>query len=116
MAEYKQGDVVDSLYGRARVDRRVADAPGGIAMYQCTPLHWTLAQKCIPVFNLNAESMNLVVLDKGTDVRTNYGGKGVIREIRSTPQAKHFIVTLKNWRLAQGQSPILYLEPASVFM
>jgi hypothetical protein len=34
--------------------------------------------------------------------------------VRSTPAAKHYIVTLKSWRLAQGQSPILYLDPASV--
>jgi hypothetical protein len=83
-------------------------------MYVCTPLHWRLAQKCIPVFHINSDYMKGVSLVAGTDIRTNYGGKGVIREVRSTEQAQHDIVTLKNWKLAQGQSPILYLEPGSV--
>ena len=114
MPEFKDGDVVDCLYGRAKVDSRLPDAPDGTPMYRCTPLHWTLAQKCVPVFNLNSEWMKLVTLEKGTAVRCNYGGKGVIRDVRSTPSATHFIVTLKNWALAQGQSPILYLDPSSV--
>ena len=111
---FKAGDIVDTLYGRCRINRRKEDAWNGGAMFEATPLHWQLAQKCIPVFHLNAESMALVSFIAGTEIRCNYGGKGVIREVRSTPAAKHYIVTLKSWRLAQGQSPILYLDPASV--
>lgn len=110
---FKNGDIVDCMYGRCKVNQQKSDS-NNTKMYQCTPLHWTLAQKCIPVFNLNEESMKLVTLSVGTDIRCPYGGKGTIKEIRAVGSIKHFIVTLKNWQLAQGQSPTLYLDPQSV--
>ena len=105
---YAAGDIVDSMYGRCVVDSQKGN------LYSCTPLHWRLAQNCIPVFNLNPESMTRVSLVAGTDVRCNYGGKGTIKEVRVVNGIEHFIVSLKNWQLAQGQSPVLYLERQSV--
>jgi hypothetical protein len=112
MAAFNVGDIVDSMYGRCRVDKKKEGTKA--EMYECTPLHWVLAQKCVPVFNLNVEGMKKVSLVKGTEVRCNYGGKGVINEVREVAGVKHYVVTLKNWQLAQGQSPTLYLDPQSV--
>ena len=105
---FQAGDIVDSMYGRCQVDSKKGE------LYACTPLHWRLAQSCVPVFNLNPESMKKVELVAGTDVRCSYGGKGTISEVRNVANVLHYVVHLKNWQLAQGQSPILYLERNAV--
>lgn len=106
---FAPGDIVDSMYGRCKVDSATSSS-----LFRCTPLHWRLAMSCVPVFNLNPESMKKVDLVAGTAVRTGYGGKGTIDEVRSVSGVLHYIVSLKTWKLAQGQSPILYLEKNSV--
>lgn len=83
-------------------------------LFSCIPLHWRLANSCVPIFNLNPDSMKKVELVPGTDVRCPYGGKGTLTEVRSVEGVLHYVVRLKNWQLAQGQSPILYLERNAV--
>jgi hypothetical protein len=46
---------------------------------------------------------------KGDEVMTVYG-QGYIEQIRE----KDFVVKLRNWALAQGQSPTCYLDPACI--
>jgi len=95
------GNIIDCPYGRCKVMKR-GEAPG---MWECTPLSWSLAQNCLPHFHLNESSMQPVPLCVGDVIKCNYGGMGRIEEVR----ASDFVVTLDNWKLAQGQSPRLYL-------
>ena len=93
---------MDSQYGKARIDAVQQED----AMYKCTPLHWTLAQQCVPCFHLNAASMQRVNFKAGDLVMCAYGGLGQIQSVRETD----FVITLKNWALANGKSPVLYLN------
>ena len=97
-----QGEVVDCMYGRCRVDEVRADD-----MVKCTPLSWRLAAGQLPVFYLNKESVKPATVRVGDVVKCNYGGVGSVVEVRETGD---YVITLANWKLAQGQSPRLYLQ------
>jgi len=100
-----QGDVVDCMYGRCRVDE-VREDDG---MVIATPLSWRLAAGQLPVFYLNKESVKPATVRVGDVVKCNYGGLGTVVEVREAD----FVITLQNWKLAQGQSPSLYLQRES---
>lgn len=102
-SEFKVGDVVECMYGRCKVKAiRSSDQ-----MYQCIPTSWVLAQGSLPVFYLNLSSISALKLKVGDDIICNYGGVGKIEAIR---EQGDFVIRLANWKLAQGQSPHLYLS------
>jgi tetratricopeptide (TPR) repeat protein len=59
---------------------------------------------------MNKESVKAVEYAVGDSVWAQYGGEGVIQKI--TPL--HFVVTLKNWQLADGKSPTLFLAADAI--
>ena len=78
----------------------------------CIPVAWELAEYSAsqPRFYMNDESISLVRYKVGDRVWSQYGGEGEIVEVRES----HYVVTLKNWRLADGKSPILYLQYSAI--
>ena len=103
------GDVIDTAYGRAKIISRSRSSDGKV-MFKCTPVSWVLAQGCRPTFFLNQESISPALLREGDCVKCQYGGVGRIVEVREDD----YVVSLDNWKLAQGQSPKLYLSLAAL--
>ena len=63
-----------------------------------------------PRFYMNTESISLVQYKVGDLVWSQYGGEGEIIEVREN----HYVVTLKNWQLADGKSPKQYLQYSAI--
>ena len=76
-------------------------------MYHCTATTWHLAQGCLPRFHLNADALSPAQYRVGDSVLCSYGGVGQIQAVRGD---NDFVVTLTNWSLATGKSPVLFLN------
>ena len=74
------------------------------------PTGWTMARETKPTFFLNPKDVKPVYV-VGTHVFLTYG-EGIIIEFREADNM--YIVELLNWKLAQGQSPSLYLQESSL--
>ena len=82
-------------------------------MHIVKPVNWKLANDKPPTCYLQPETMKLAMspgFKEGDDVITIYGNGNVVK-VREVE--KDIVVTLKNWALAQGQSPTLYLQPSA---
>lgn len=96
--------IVSTPYGNGRV-KQVREIH-----VEVEPLQWTLARAQKPVFYINKQAVSPLFF-VGDQVST-FAGDGVIEAIRSEDAV--YIVTLHKWRLAQGQSPKLYLQKQSL--
>ena len=73
------------------------------------PTSWKLANNCTPVFYMNPKDVKtLFAVD---DMVSCSFGKGQIKDIRA--DGIH-IVTLANWALADGKSPVLYMQESAL--
>lgn len=72
--------------------------------------HWKLAQGQSPTCYLNADAIK-PLFTVGQAVKTIYG-RGYIESIRL--QSGDYVVKLDHWKLAQKQSPTLYLAHDSI--
>mmetsp|Transcript_5643 Transcript_5643/g.5843 ORF Transcript_5643/g.5843 Transcript_5643/m.5843 type:complete len:227 (-) Transcript_5643:43-723(-) len=100
------GAMVSTGYGPARVQSIRGDG-----MHIAKPINWKLANNTIATFYLNADAVNLTFtagLNEGDEVMTVYG-QGYIERVRESD----VVVKLRNWALAQGQSPTLYVSPST---
>lgn len=98
-------DVIETPYGRCVVQET---RPKLV----CIPVAWELAEYSAsqPRFYLNDESISQIQYKVGDRVWSQYGGEGEIIEVRE----QHFVVTLKNWQLADGKSPTQYLQYSAI--
>ena len=96
-------------YGECVVDS-VRETPFRSVL--CTPVEWKLADysSSQPRFFLNPRDVRKKLLVPGDLVKCAYGGAGKIVEVRQS----HYVVTLDNWQLADGKSPVLYLMHSAV--
>lgn len=81
----------------------------GDGTHICRPLNWKLAGTSIATLYLQPEQVSLTQtsgLEEGDEVMTVYG-QGFIEKHRGAD----VVVKLRNWALAQGQSPTCHLEP-----
>ena len=112
-SDFKVFDIVSTVYGVGFVlEVRSTD-------YVVKLMNWKLAQGQSPTLYLAKESMRRIelvpaVLDtktvaKGDNVVTVYGD-GFVESVRK--DKSDYVVRLNNWKLAQGQSPTLYLAKA----
>lgn len=101
------GATVSTTFGPSRIL-----AIRGDGCHVAKPLHWTLANNSTPTLYLNSDSLDFTFtpgFDKGDEVMTVYG-QGYIHEKRDK---NILIVKLRDWKLAQGQSPTLFLAPSA---
>lgn len=92
------------MYGPAKVEAIRADNA-----HICKPIHWKLANDTKATLYLQPDAVKLsqsAGLQEGDEVMTVYG-QGYIEKKRE----HDFVVKLRNWALAQGQSPTCYLAP-----
>ena len=74
------------------------------------PTTWTMARETKPTFFMNPKDVK-PLYSIGTPVFLTYGN-GTIIEYRESDNM--YTVELLNWKLAQGQSPSLYLQECSL--
>jgi hypothetical protein len=79
----------------------------GVVIVEATK--WFLANNKPPVFYMNPA--DVIPLFRVGDMISCSFGKGEIKEVRNDGI---FVVTLANWALADGKSPILYLQESSI--
>lgn len=94
------------MYGPAHLKAIRADN-----MHVAKPLNWKLANDTAATLYLQPEAVKLTHtagLNEGDEVMTVYG-QGYIAKKREAD----LVVKLRNWKLAQGQSPTLYLHPST---
>jgi hypothetical protein len=99
------GSTVSTTYGHATVD-----AIRGDGVHICRPLNWKLANNSVATLYLQADNVKLSQtssFEAGDEVMTVYG-QGYVE----TKREKDLVVKLRNWALAQGQSPTCYLQPS----
>jgi hypothetical protein len=74
------------------------------------PKKWVLANGKAPLFYMNQKDVKILFL-VGDEINCTFGN-GRIKEIRVSEDSNTcvFVVTLSNWILANGKSPILYLQ------
>ena len=110
--DFYAGEVISTPYGDCTVNsiRSATDHCGTSVC--CTPTSWELAEysSSQPRFFMNPTSCTHKLLKVGDRVTCAYGGAGKISEVRDL----HYVVELLNWKLAQGQSPTLYLMHSAV--
>lgn len=78
------------------------------------PLNWKLANNTVATLFLQPDVIKLTQtpgFSEGDEVMTTYG-QGYIEAKRE--QKGDYVVKLRNWKLAQGQSPTLYLQPSAL--
>jgi hypothetical protein len=100
------GATVSTTYGHAQLVSVRADN-----VHVARPLNWKLANNTAATLHLQPDAVKLAHtsgLNEGDEVMTVYG-QGYIVEERKTD----LVVKLRNWKLAQGQSPTLYLQPSA---
>jgi hypothetical protein len=106
MSNALPGTTVLTPFGAAQLVRIRADN-----VHIAKPIHWKLANNTVATMYLQPESILLNQtpgLEEGDEVMTVYG-QGYIEKKRETD----FVVKLRNWALAQGQSPTCYLQAAA---
>jgi hypothetical protein len=74
------------------------------------PTTWKMAGEQKPTFYLNPKDVR-PIFRVGDAVRTVYG-PGQIVKIRETDG--FYVVHMRDWKLASGQSPVLYLDERSL--
>lgn len=73
------------------------------------PLNWLMAGGQKPTFYMNNKDVK-PYYNIGMSVQCSFG-QGEVKEIRNDGI---YVVTLKNWQLADGKSPTLYLNETSL--
>lgn len=100
------GTTVSTVYGQAHLEEIRADN-----VHIARPLNWKLANNTAATLYLQPEAVKLSQtpgFNEGDEVMTVYG-QGYI-----TKKREHdLVVLLRNWKLAQGQSPTCYLHPSA---
>ena len=107
MADALPGTTVLTPFGPAQLLKIRADN-----VHIAKPIHWKLANNTVATLYLQAEAVELHQtsgLHEGDEVMTVYG-QGFIEKKRSTD----FVVKLRHWKLAQGQSPTCYLQASAM--
>ena len=101
---FQAGDAVHTVWG----DGKVQSCRAEDGLYIVLLDNWKLAQGQSPTLYLGADSMrkSAAIFNSGEAVRTVWGN-GTVQSYRATDGL--YIVLLDNWKLAQGQSPTLYL-------
>ena len=74
------------------------------------PTGWTMARDTKPTFYMNPNDVR-ATFTVGSTVFLTYG-EGVITEFRETDSM--YLIKLSDWKLAQGQSPSLYLQESAL--
>ncbi len=77
------------------------------------PLNWFLANNTTATLFLQPEAVKLAQTPsffEGDEVMTTYGQGYVV----SKREQGDYVVKLRNWKLAQGQSPTLYLAESAL--
>ena len=100
------GATVLTTYGPARIEKIRPDHS-----HVARPINWKLANETVATLYLQPEAVvhhQSPGFIEGDEVMTVYG-QGYIHKIRE----HDLVVKLNHWKLAQGQSPTLYLDPAS---
>ena len=103
------GDTVTCAFGTGKIEEYRSED----MIYVVKLFNWKLAQGQSPTLYLNNDSFTVVtkpVIAVGETVTCAFG-TGKIEEYRSAD--KIYAVKLFNWKLAQGQSPTLYLNDSS---
>ena len=107
---FNENDAVNTVWGAGKVQGyRASDG-----LYIVLLDHWKLAQGQSPTLYLGADSMTkaaAAVFTAGDAVNTVWGA-GKVQSLRATDGL--YIVLLDHWKLAQGQSPTLYLGADSM--
>ena len=101
------GVCVKTVYGPARMEKIRADN-----IHIAKPINWKLANATSATLFLQPEAVELIHtpgFEEGDEVMTVYG-QGFIESKR----ANDYVVKLRNWALAQGQSPTCYLAKESL--
>lgn len=97
---------VNTTYGPARIESIRADN-----VHIAKPVTWKLANNSCATLYLQPDGVKLHQtpgFSPGDEVMTVYG-RGYVEAKREND----LVVKLRNWKLAQGQSPTLYLHPSS---
>lgn len=95
------------MYGHAQIQQIRATDNVHIAR----PVNWKLANNTAATLYLQPDGVKLAQtagFEEGDEVMTVYG-QGFVESKRE----KDLVVKLRNWALAQGQSPTCYLHPSS---
>jgi len=96
------GTTVSTPFGISRVEKIRADG-----VHVSRPINWKLANDSTATLYLQSDVIKLsqtAGFTEGDEVITVYG-QGYIEKVRESD----LIVKLREWKLAQGQSPTLYL-------
>jgi len=111
-SDFYEGEVISTPYGDCTVTSiRPASDICGVTVC-CTPTSWQLADysSSQPRFFMNPSACSHKLLKVGDRVKCAYGGAGRITAVRDL----HYVVELFKWKLAQGQSPVLFLMHSAV--
>lgn len=102
------GTVVSTPFGPAQIQKVRADN-----IHNAKPINWKLANDTTATLYLQPQVIKLTQtpgFNEGDEVMTVYG-QGYIKEKRA--KQGDVVVLLRNWKLAQGQSPTCYLQEAA---
>lgn len=102
------GTVVKTTYGPAQMMKVRADN-----VHIARPINWKLANSTTATLYLQPEAIELTHtkgFNEGDEVMTVYG-QGYIQAKREVEG--DLVVLLRNWALAQGQSPTCYLQASA---
>lgn len=98
------GTTVSTVYGPARMEAVRADN-----VHIARPINWKLANNTTATLYLQPDAVKLAQtpgFEEGDEVMTVYG-QGYVESKRA--KQGDLVVKLRNWALAQGQSPTCYL-------
>jgi len=101
------GAIVSTTYGPSQLISIRGDG-----VHIAKPINWKLANNTAATLYLQPDAVQLTFtsgLNEGDEVMTVYG-QGHIVAKRQTD----YVVKLRHWALAQGQSPTLYLAPSAL--
>ncbi len=101
------GTTVSTTYGFSNVESIRGDG-----VHIARPINWKLANNSCATLYLQADNVKLSQasgFEEGDEVMTVYG-RGFI----SLKRDSDYVVKLHHWKLAQGQSPTLYLQASSL--
>lgn len=73
------------------------------------PMTWIMAQNQRPTFYMNSKDVQ-PLFNVGSPIQSVYG-RGTITALRDIDRM--YVITLDNWKLADGKSPTLYLNSTS---
>jgi tetratricopeptide (TPR) repeat protein len=109
---FEAGTVVNTPYGECTVTSVREGSDEVTRKVLCTPTKWQLADysSSQPRFYLSPKDVVKRLLSPGDAIISTYGGKGKIVETRPL----HYVVTLNNWIMADGKSPMCYLQHNAV--